>query len=57
MDLEQFFDILEKLLGKREKASEAELQTWGATPMKNAANTYIKPGQQDILAMFREAVG
>jgi alcohol dehydrogenase len=57
MDLEQFFDILEKLLGEREKASEAELQTWGNTPMKNAASTYIKPEQQDILNMFREAVG
>jgi alcohol dehydrogenase class IV len=57
MDLEQFFGILEQLLGKREKATEAELAHWGAQPMKNAANTYIQPDQKDIAALFREAVG
>ena len=57
MDLEKFFDILERLLGEREKASETELADWGAQPMKNAANTYIKPNQEEIARMFRESVG
>jgi len=57
MDLEPFFVILEKLLGQREKASEAELSAWGAQPMKNAANTFIQPTQEDIARMFRESVG
>jgi alcohol dehydrogenase class IV len=57
MDLETFCGRLETLLGKREKASEAELETWGAIPMKNAANTYIQPSQEEIRAMFRDAVG
>ena len=57
MDLEPFFAILEKLLGKREKATEAELTTWSALPMKNAANTYIKPAKEEIERIYRESVG
>ena len=57
MDLEPFFDILDKLLGQREKASEKELCAWGAQPMKNAANTYIQPNQEEVARMFRESVG
>jgi hypothetical protein len=57
MDLESFCGKLETLLGNREKASEAELDAWGGTSMKNAANTYIKPSQEEIREMFREAVG
>ena len=63
MELEPFFDILEKLLelsgespGQREKASEAELTAWAALPMKNAANTYIQPNQEEIARLFRESV-
>jgi alcohol dehydrogenase class IV len=56
-DLDGFCARLEKLLGKREKASPEELQKWGSSVMKNAANTYIKPEQGDILEMFRQAVG
>ncbi|MDR1307283.1 MAG: iron-containing alcohol dehydrogenase [Treponema sp.] len=57
MDLERFFDIIERLLGTRERAAEAELAEWGALPMKNAANTYIQPTQAEIAALFRAAVG
>jgi alcohol dehydrogenase class IV len=57
MDLERFCGALETLLGNREKASAAELDTWGATSMKNAANTYIQPTQEEIAGMFRDAVG
>ncbi|MDR1143091.1 MAG: iron-containing alcohol dehydrogenase [Spirochaetaceae bacterium] len=57
MDLERFFDIIEQLLGTRERAAEAELAEWGARPMKNAANTYIQPTQAEIGALFRAAVG
>lgn len=57
MELEPFFAILEKLLGQREKASEAELQDWGSQPMKNGANTYIQPTQEEILRIYRESVG
>jgi len=57
MELEQFLDKLELLLGPHEKASETELQAWGKLPMKNAANTYIKPEQEDIARMFRESLG
>ncbi|MDR0599335.1 MAG: iron-containing alcohol dehydrogenase [Treponema sp.] len=57
LDLEEFRGILEKLLGKREKAGEAELAAWGAAKMKNAANTYIQPTQEEIDRIFREAVG
>jgi len=63
MELEPFFDMLEKLLrlsvgspGQREKASEAELAAWCSQPMKNAANTYIQPSQEEIARMFRESV-
>jgi alcohol dehydrogenase class IV len=56
-DLDGFCAKLEKLLGKREKASPEELQKWGSSIMKNAANTYIKPEQEDILEIFRQAVG
>jgi alcohol dehydrogenase class IV len=56
-DLDTFCGRLEALLGRREKASETELETWGAAVMKNAANTYIQPNQGEILEMFREAVG
>ena len=56
MELERFFDLLEKLLGQREKASDADLKAWGSLPMKNAANTYIQPNQEDISRMFRESV-
>jgi len=54
---EQFFDILELLLGPHEKATETELQAWSKLPMKNAANTYIKPEQKDIERIFRESLG
>jgi alcohol dehydrogenase class IV len=57
MDLESFCGKLETLLGNREKASGAELDAWGATGMKNAANTYIKPSQEEIREIFKEAVG
>ena len=57
MELEKLFDIVEKLLGKREKASEEELARWGAIPMKNAANTYIQPNKEEIQRIFRESVG
>ena len=57
MDLEKFFEILEKLLGKREKASEAELTKWSSLPMKNALNTYIQPDKKEIERIFRESVG
>jgi alcohol dehydrogenase class IV len=57
MELESFLDIIERLLGTREQASEAELAVWGAAKMKNAANTYIQPGQDEIFAMFRAATG
>jgi alcohol dehydrogenase class IV len=57
MDLESFCGKLETLLGNREKASGAELDAWGGTSMKNAANTYIRPSQEEIREMFRDAVG
>jgi alcohol dehydrogenase class IV len=57
MDLERFFDIIEGLLGTRERAAEAELAEWGRQPMKNAANTYIQPTQEEIAALFRAAAG
>ncbi|MDR1930016.1 MAG: iron-containing alcohol dehydrogenase [Treponema sp.] len=57
MELEEFFGILEKLLGKRERAAPAELEAWSAQKMKNAANTYLQPDQGEILRIFREAVG
>ena len=57
MELETFFDILEKLLGQREKASETELTAWSALPMKNAANTCIQPTKEEILTIYRESVG
>jgi alcohol dehydrogenase len=57
MELEPFLDIIERLLGTREQANEAELAAWGAAKMKNAANTYIQPDQNEICAMFRKAVG
>jgi alcohol dehydrogenase class IV len=57
MDLESFFVLLDKLLGEREKAAEAELAAWSALPMKNAANTYIQPTQEDIARIYRESVG
>ena len=57
MELEPFFDMLEKLLGQREKASEAELAAWSMQPMKSAANTCIQPNQEEIARMFRESVG
>jgi alcohol dehydrogenase class IV len=57
MDVDRFCGRLETLLGKREKASEAELAAWGATGMKNAVNTYIQPSQEEIDTMFRDAVG
>lgn len=56
MDLDRFCGVMEQLLGKREKATEKELAAWGAMPMKNAANTYIKPGQEDIMEMFQDAL-
>jgi len=57
MDMERFFDLLERLLGIREKANKTELSAWSAQPMKNAANTYIKPNQEEIGQIFRESVG
>jgi alcohol dehydrogenase class IV len=57
MEPERFFTILELLLGPREKAAETELQAWSALRMKNAANTYIKPEQEDIARIFRESLG
>ena len=57
MDLEKLFDIVEELLGKREKASEDEITGWCAFPMKNAANTYTLPDKEEIERMFRESVG
>jgi alcohol dehydrogenase class IV len=57
MELEPFLDIVERLLGAREHAGEAELAAWGGAKMKNAANTYIQPNQDEILAMFQEAAG
>ncbi|MDR0586309.1 MAG: iron-containing alcohol dehydrogenase [Treponema sp.] len=57
IDMESFCGKLETLLENREKASGAELDTWGAANMKNAANTYIKPSQEEIRRMFKEAVG
>ena len=57
MELEKLFGIIDQLLGQREKASEAELTTWSALPMKNAAQTYIQPGQKEIERIFRESVG
>ena len=57
MNIEKFFDTLEKLLGQREKASEAELAAWSALPMKNAANTFIQPDQEEIKKIFHESVG
>ena len=57
MSLEKLFDILEKLLGQREKASKEELAAWSALPMKNAANTFIQPDKEEIEKIFRESVG
>ncbi|MDR2702196.1 MAG: iron-containing alcohol dehydrogenase [Spirochaetaceae bacterium] len=57
MEPERFFDMLELLLEPREKAAETELQAWSKLPMKNAANTYIKPEQEDIARIFRESLG
>ncbi|MDR0403989.1 MAG: iron-containing alcohol dehydrogenase [Treponema sp.] len=56
MDLESFCGRLETLLGKRETAAAAEIETWGAMNMKNAANTYICPSQEEIREMFRVSV-
>ncbi|MDR2552125.1 MAG: iron-containing alcohol dehydrogenase [Treponema sp.] len=57
MDLEDFCAVLENLLGKRERASEAELGAWGKIKMKNAVNTYIEPCQEEIADIFRKASG
>ncbi|MDR0447046.1 MAG: iron-containing alcohol dehydrogenase [Treponema sp.] len=57
MDLEAFLDRVEELLGQREKAGEAEITAWSVKPMKNAANTYIVPNQQEIERIYRESVG
>ena len=57
MDLEKFFGLVEKLLGKREKASEEEIAAWSALPTKNAANTYTLPNKEEIERVFRESVG
>jgi alcohol dehydrogenase class IV len=57
MELEEFFELVEKLLGKREKASGEEIKTWSALPMKNAFNTYTTPDKEEIEKMFRESVG
>ena len=57
MDMEKFTDLIEQLLGQREKASETEINIWSALPMKNAANTYIQPNKEEIERIFRESVG
>ena len=57
MELEKFFAILERLLVKREKATEPELALWSTLPMKNAANTYIQPNQEEITRIYYESVG
>jgi alcohol dehydrogenase class IV len=57
MSFDAFFALVERLLGKREKASEEEIKTWSALPMKNALNTAIQPNQTEIERMFRESVG
>ena len=57
MELEEFFIILEKLLGQRERASGAELDAWCALPMKNALTTYIQPDKEEIFRIFFESVG
>ena len=57
MDPEKLFNLIEQLLGQREKATETELTAWSALPMKNAAQTYIQPDKEEIERIFRESVG
>ena len=57
MELETFFELVEKLLGEREKTSEAELSAWSKLPMKNAAATFIQPSQEEIKRIYLESFG
>ena len=57
MELEPFFELVEQLLGEREKTSEAELSAWSKLPMKNAAATFIQPKQEEIKRIYLESFG
>lgn len=57
MNLDKFVNLIEQLLGQREKASKTEIDTWSTLPMKNAANTYVQPNTEEIGRIFRESVG
>jgi alcohol dehydrogenase class IV len=59
MDLDEFAELLNKLLGPREKASETEIKQWAADPAssRSAVNCYIKITGDEVLELYRRSVG
>ena len=58
MNLDEFAELLNKLLGQREQASQAEIEQWAADPFssRSAANCYIRISGDEVLELYRQSV-
>ena len=59
MDLDEFSRKLDRLLGKREKATSAQLEEWAdkSNEPRKLTNCYIIVDRKEIFEMFRQSAG